>query len=196
MIYAGDPHQGEKALRPLVEWGEPWVRQVQPMPYAALQAMTDAGHPWGISEYSKIDYLHELPDEAIEAMVGHAAAARSPFTKVYLCPLGGAVSHIDRSGMALAIPEARWMYFCLAEWWDSALRAAEIAWARAFMNTMRPWSADQAPANFIEPDEGTDRMRRSYGEEKFDRLVALKDKYDRDNVFSLNPNIQPSRAQP
>jgi len=193
VIYLGDPRQGEEALRPLLEWGEPWVKMVQPMPYAAVQGMIDAGHPWGISEYAKMDYLRELPDEAIDAMAERAAEASSPFTKIYLCPLGGAVSRMDRHAMALGIPDTPWMYFCLAEWWDPTMKAPEIAWARAFMTAMRPWSVDQAPANFIEPDEGIGRLRASYGDEKFKRLVALKDKYDPENVFSLNPNIPPSQ---
>ena len=193
VIYLGDPRHGEEALRPLLDWGEPWVKLVQPMPYAAVQGMIDAGHPWGISEYAKMDYLRELPDEAIDAMAENAAEASSPFTKIYLCPLGGAVSRMDRNAMALGIPDTPWMYFCLAEWWDPTMKAPEIAWARAFMTAMRPWSVDQAPANFIEPDEGIARLRASYGDEKFKRLVALKDKYDPEHACFLNPNIPPSQ---
>ena len=195
VIYLGDPLNGEQALRPLLEWGDPWVKMVQPMPYVEVQGMTDAGHPWGISEYAKMDYLRELPDDAIDAMVERAAQASSPFTKIYLCPLGGAVSRMDRSAMALGIPDTPWMYFCMAEWRDLTMKDPEIAWARAFMTAMRPWSVDQAPANFIEPDEGIARLQASYGDEKFKRLVALKDKYDPENVFSLNPNIPPSRSE-
>ena len=72
LIFAGDPQEGEKAFRPLLEWGKPWLTLAQPMPYIALQSMIDGGHPWGISEYAKTDYLHELPDEAIDAMVDKA----------------------------------------------------------------------------------------------------------------------------
>src|SRR5450755_733193 len=193
VIYLGDPRQGEQALGPLLEWGDPWVKMVQPMPYAAVQGMSDASHPWGISEYAKMDYLRELPDEAIDAMAEKAAQASSPFTKIYLCPLGGAVSRMDRSAMALGIPDTPWMYFCMAEWQDPTLKAPEIAWARAFMTAMRPWSVDQAPANFIEPDEGIARLQASYGDEKFKRLFALNDTYDPENIFSLNPNIPPSQ---
>lgn len=69
-----------------------------------------------------------------------------------------------------------------------------MAWARAFMETMRGWSVYKAPADFIEPDEGTARLRASYGNENFAGMVALKDKYDPENVFSPNPNIRPSRT--
>ena len=194
LIYLGDPQEGENAFRPLLEWGDPWVKLAQPMPYVAVQQMIDAGHPWGISEYAKIDYLHKLPDEAIDALVNKADEVSSPFTEVILCPLGGAASRTDRSTMALDTPNVGWFYFCLAMWWDAKEQDRQIAWARAFMETLRPWSVDKAPPNFIEPDEGTARLHASYGDEKFRRLVALKDTYDPDNVFSLNHNIPPSKS--
>jgi FAD/FMN-containing dehydrogenase len=191
VVYVGDPTQGEDAFRPLLEWGEPWVTLVAPMPYVAVQQLIDEANPWGINEYAKIDYIPGLPDEAVDAIVDMADEASSPFTQVILCPLGGAVARMDRNAMALAMPDAKWMYFCLAKSWDPAQRDDLRAWARAFMRTMRRWSIDQAPANFIEPDEGPARLRSSYGKEKFARLVALKDKYDPDNIFALNQNIPP-----
>jgi FAD/FMN-containing dehydrogenase len=193
LVYVGDPGKGEEILRPLVEWGEPWVKMVQPMPYVAVQQMIDAGNPWGIREYFKVEYLRELSDDAIDAAVEKAAGVASPFTQVILAPLGGAVARTDRSAMALDIPDAPWCYFYLAMWWEEADTDQEVGWARSFMDVMRPWTVDQAPLpNFISADEGAARLRASYGDEKFERLVALKDKYDPENVFALNQNIPPS----
>ena len=192
VVYVGDPHRGEEVFRPLIEWGEPWIRSVQPMPYVAVQQMIDAANPWGINEYPKIDYLKELPDEAIDAAVDKAAEVGSPFTQLIFGPLGGALARADRSAMALNTPHAKWVYFCLAAWRDPAMAEAEIAWARSFMETMRPWAAGAAPPNFMSPDDGAQRLRSYYGEAKLRRLVALKDKYDPDNVFALNQNIAPS----
>jgi FAD/FMN-containing dehydrogenase len=194
VIYVGDPHHGEQAFRPLLQWGHPWLTMVQPMPYAAVQQLIDPSNPWGILEYAKVDYLPELPDEAIDTMMLRAADASSPFTEVILCPLGGAVSRMDRTTMALNIPDTKWMYFCLAKSWDPTEQDHELAWARAFQAAMRPWSVDQAPPNFLDPDEGSARLRASYGDVKFRRLVALKDKYDPENVFSLNANVPPSTS--
>ena len=194
VIYVGDPEEGPAAFGPLLDWGQPWLSMVQPMPYVAVQQLLDAGYPWGIMDYGKVDYLPSLPDEAIDELVDRAAGARSPFSAVILCPQGGAVSRMDRSAMALNIPDAAWMYFCEANSWDPAEQQAEITWAREFMAAMRPWSVDQAPPNFLEPDEGTTRLKRSFGDEKFARLVALKDTYDPENVFSLNTNIRPTSA--
>ncbi len=192
VVYAGDPREGEEVLRPLVEWGEPLVKMVQPMPYVAVQQMIDAGNPWGISEYLKVDYLRELPDEAIDTAVALAAEPQSPFTQIIFAPLGGALDRTDRDAMALNLPESKWFYFYLAMWQDPALAEHETACARAFMEAMRPWTHYQAPPNFIGADEGAARLRASYGDEKFARLVALKDEYDPDNVFALNQNIPPT----
>ena len=192
LVYAGDPKEGEEAFRPLAEWGEPSLKMVQPMPYVAVQQLIDAGNPWGISEYFKIDYMEELPDEAIDAAVDKAEESGSPFTQLIFGRLGGAIDRMDRSSMALNMPEAKWFYFCLAMWWGREQAESETAWARSLMETMRPWSAGMAPPNFISADEGAERLRFSYGDEKFERLVALKRKYDPENVFSLNQNIPPS----
>ena len=195
VLYAGDPNEGEQVLRPLLEWGDPWLTMVQPMPYVAVQAMTDDATPWGISEYFKIDYLPELPDAAIDALIDNAAQARSPLTAVYLCALGGAVARTDRTTMALEVPDAKWFYFCEALWSDPADADTEITWARDFMETMRPWGLDKAPANFISADEVATRLRASYGAEKYERLVTLKNAYDPANVFALNQNILPSAGR-
>ena len=192
VLYAGDPTEGEQVLRPLLEWGDPSLTRVQPMPYTAVQAMSDAANPWGISEYFKIDYLPELSDETIDALVTKAADARSPMTAVYLCRLGGALARTDRTAMAMTVPDANWFYFCEALWWDPAAAQAETAWAHAFKETMRPWGIDQAPANFITPDEGQPRLHASYGDQTYRRLVALKNTYDPGNVFALNANIAPN----
>ena len=192
VLYAGDPAEGEEVMRPLVEWGDPFLRMVQPMPYTAVQQMIDGGNPWGIREYFKIDYLRELPDEAIDTAMGQVADVASPFTQVIIAPLGGALSRSDASRMALEQPKVPWFYFYLAMWWDEADTERERQGAWSFMDAMRPWAVDKAPPNFISEDEPAARLRHSFGEEKFARLQALKRRYDPDNVFSLNQNIPPA----
>lgn len=192
LVYLGDPEEGEEALRPLLEWGEPLLKMVQPMPYVAVQQLIDDANPWGIREYFKVDYLHELPDEAIDTAVEKAAEIASPFTQVIFARLGGALERTDRGSMALELPEAPWLYFYLAMSWDADEAEREGALAKSFMETMRPWAFDKAPPNFINAVGEEGRLRASYGDEKFERLVALKDRYDPGNVFALNQNIPPS----
>ena len=69
VIYVGDPDDGQAAFQPLLDWGDPWVTMVQPMPYVAIQQLLDPGYPWGILDYGKVEYLTSLPGEAIDEMV-------------------------------------------------------------------------------------------------------------------------------
>jgi len=191
--YVGSPEEGEKQLQKLLEdLPEPVLKMVQPMPYTALQQMLDAGNPHGIREYFKVDYLGSLPDEAIDVIVEQAEQLPAPFGQLILGPMGGAVGHTDSSTRALTIPDAPWAYFCLAMWMDPAEDERNRAWARGFADAMRAFGVGKALPNFIEPDEGNPRLRASYGEDKYDRLVALKTKWDPDNLFRLNLNIEPA----
>jgi FAD/FMN-containing dehydrogenase len=190
--YVGPPEEGAVALRPLREsLPDPVLDMVQPIPYTALQQMLDAGNPHGIREYFKVDYLRELPDEAIDVIVEQAENLPAPFGQLILAPMGGAVGKSDSSTRALTIPDAPWAYFCLSMWMDPTEDEQNTAWARGFADAMQPYGFGKTLPNFIEPDEGNPRLRASYGEDTYVRLVELKQKWDPDNVFRLNQNIAP-----
>jgi FAD/FMN-containing dehydrogenase len=189
--YVGSVEEGAEAARSLREFGSPAVDIIQPMPYTAVQMMLDAGSPRGVREYFKIDWLSDLPDEAIDIVVERAEALPAPFGQLILGPMGGAVAQMDSGAMALEVPDAPWVYFCLAMWMDPSEDERNIAWARDFAEAMRPFGVGTALPNFIEPDEGVARLRASYGEEKYARLVELKRRWDPDNLFRLNQNIAP-----
>jgi FAD/FMN-containing dehydrogenase len=191
--YVGPPEEGEEALKPLREALTPVVEMVQPMPYAAIQQMLDAGNPYGIREYFKIDWMRELSDDAIDVVLEHAENMPMPFAQVIFAPMGGAVSRTDSSVMALNVPDAPWAYFCLTMWMDPAEDDRNVAWTRGFAEAMRTFAIGTAAfPNFIEADEGIGRLRATYGDDKYERLVELKSKWDPENVFRLNQNIPPA----
>lgn len=189
--YVGPPADGEAAARPLREFGPPAIDLVQPMPYVALQSMLDAGNPTGIREYFKIDWLGSLPDEAIDTVVAHGERLPAPFGQLILAPMGGAVSRSAEQDIALSVVDAPWMYFCLAMWMDPAEDERNTEWARGFARAMEAFGHGTAFSNFIEPDE-QGRLRASYGEEKYERLLELKRRWDPENLFRLNQNINPN----
>ena len=190
--YIGPPEEGAEAAKELRAFGSPVIDMIQPMPYAAVQQMLDAASPRGVREYFKIDSLGELSDQAIDTLVAQAEQLPAPFGQLILAPMGGAMGRTDGDSMALSVKDAAWTYFCLAMWMDPLEDEGNIAWTRGFHEAMRPFSVGTALPNFIEPDEGVARLRASYGEEKYARLVALKQRWDPDNVFRLNQNIVPS----
>ena len=157
-----------------------------------VQQFLDEGSPKGSHEYFRIDWLKELSDDAIDVILEEAAKAPSPMTQIVLEPLGGAMDRMDRSTMALEMPDTKWAYHCLGLWPDAMPDEPNVAWVRGFMEALKPYEVGKAYPNFIASDEGTERLVASYGPEKYARLVALKDRYDPDNVFALNANIPPS----
>jgi FAD/FMN-containing dehydrogenase len=192
-IYVGSIEDGEEAVRPLRESTNPLVDMVQPMPYVALQQMLDAGNPRGVREYFKVDWVKELPDEAIDSIVEHAERLPAPFGQLILSPQGGAMRRTSSSDIALNAPDAPWAYFCLSMWMDPAEDDQNRDWARSFAGeVMKPYEVGTPYPNFIAADEGAARLRSSYGPEKYERLLALKRQCDPDNLFRLNQNINPA----
>jgi hypothetical protein len=107
--------------------------------------------------------------------------------------MGGAISRVGDDETALGRRDVPWCYHALAMWMepDGDAAAAQTAWARGLAEDLKPHVVDGVYLNYTS-DEGEDRVRSSYGEEKYSRLVALKDRYDPTNLFRLNQNIKPS----
>jgi FAD/FMN-containing dehydrogenase len=186
--YIGDTEAGEATVQRVREFGSPAMDLIQPMPYVALQSMLDPGNPRGVHEYFKVDWLPSLPDAAIDTIVAEGERLPAPFGQLILAPMGGAVRESSTKDMALTVPDAQWMYFCLAMWMDPRDDDENTAWARGFAAAMKPFGLGTAFSNFIEPDEGN-RLQASFGEEKYARLIEVKRRWDPNNLFRLNQNI-------
>ena len=195
MAFAGEPATGERVLAPLRSFGSPLADLVGVRPYAALQTMFDATVPHGWHYYWRSTDLGSLEDPAIAALVEHTARIGSPRTYSLLFQLGGAIADIAEDATAYSHRHARFNLNINGVWTpEQASERAdpETAWTRAFFDAMNPYQAG-VYVNFLD-DEGPARVRQAYGEEKFRRLVELKDRYDPHNVFRNNQNIPPSRV--
>jgi FAD/FMN-containing dehydrogenase len=190
--WAGDLAAGEKALAPLRAFGPPPVDIIQPMPYLALQGIIEAGLPPGQRNYWRSENMPALSDAAIDVLTARAAAVTSPLTQLILVPLGGAVADVPEDAIALGGRAATWQYHCYGVW-PGGDDAPHIEWVRGTEQALRPHASSGMSLNFAS-EAGNDRVRASFGEAKYKRLVALKDKYDPENVFRLNQNVLPSRA--
>jgi FAD/FMN-containing dehydrogenase len=188
----GDPGEAEHviaALRALV----PVADAVGPMPYLALQSMLDAGNPQGMQNYWKAAFLDDLPDEAIGDALEVAARIPSRLSVVLLQPLGGAYARVDGHATALSHRDAGWAYHALSLWPDPADTAVNRGWTDALAAAMAPYGHGAAHPNYVSEDAG-DRVRAFYGAETYERLVAVKERWDPDNTFALNQNIRPGRT--
>jgi hypothetical protein len=193
ICWTGDHEEGERVVAPIREVAQPVIDMVQPMPYTALQSMLDAGGPKGIRAYMKAEFLEELDDGAIDKLTHHGLNRAGPMAQIIIERMGGAIGRVGEDDTALGRRDVAWCYHALAMWMepDEATADAQMAWARGLAEDLRPHTTDGVYLNFTS-DEGEDRVRSTYGPEKYDRLVALKDRYDPGNLFRLNQNIPPS----
>jgi FAD/FMN-containing dehydrogenase len=189
--YNGPVDQGEQVLRPLRTFGTPIADQISLLPYSALQSIVENFNPPGLRNYWKMNYLRDLPDEAIDVMVERYATNSTPFTHLVLYTLGGAVSRVGQNETAVAYRDARHAFITIGMWSDSAEDEQTIQWVRDLWSAMQPFAADGFYINY-EADVAPDRVEAAYGPEKYVRLVALKNQYDPENLFRLNQNIRPT----
>jgi FAD/FMN-containing dehydrogenase len=188
--YAGDVEEGERVLAPLREWGPPAIDLVEPMPYTALQGLIEPANPHGMQNYWTADFYGSLPDEAIDVLVAGATEPVSPLTQILVVPGGGAISRVPEDAMAFGERHAQWNIHYLAMWPDPADSPTNIEYTRSLSGSMKPWAAGRVYLNFI-GDEGSARVESAFGKEKYERLQALKTKWDPDNLFCHNQNIKP-----
>jgi FAD/FMN-containing dehydrogenase len=192
LCYTGGLEQAEEIIKPLRDFATPSVDLLGPVPYVALQGMFDATVPKGILSYWKAEYINELNDTAIDTLVEQAGKMGAPFVQVHIHHIEGAVSKIKADVTAFGHRDSPFILNIIGMWVDPTEKEKHIAWVRGFSNAMRTFSTGYSYLNFM-GDEGESRIKAAYGEEKYARLVWLKNKYDPKNLFRLNQNIKPSK---
>jgi FAD/FMN-containing dehydrogenase len=188
--YAGSVDEGERAVAPLRKFGEPMVDLIRPTPYVSHQSLFDPGVPHGLGYYWKSEYVPSLSDALIETLAERAWGLPTPESYTIIFHLGGAVSRQDPEGSAFEDRRAAHAVNIDAVWSEPARESACVAWTRELWEAVRPFSTGRVYVNFL-GDEGQDRVRAAYGEAKYERLRAVKRKYDPSNFFRMNQNIRP-----
>jgi FAD/FMN-containing dehydrogenase len=188
--YCGPVDKGSEVVRPLKSLGSPALDVLGPMPYLAQQRLFDEGFPTGASYYTKADFLADLTDEVIDVLVEYAALKPSPMSGILVQTTLGAAARIAPD--ATAFPHRRLPYapVIVSAWLDPAESAKNIAWARECWTALHVHAGGGVYVNDLGPDD-EDRIRTGYGA-NYERLAALKKKYDPSNFFRLNPNIKPA----
>jgi FAD/FMN-containing dehydrogenase len=188
--YNGPVAEGERVIRPMRDLGTALMDAIQPMPYKTIQTLFDAGAPHGMLNYWRSHFLTGLSDAGIETLVDHFRQAPAG-GQVLIENLGGAVQRVGREETAFNYRDYVYNLSILARWADPAESAAHIAWVRGLSDAVRPHTQG-VYVNYLALEEQADRVRAAYGDEKYARLVELKDRYDPANRFCFNQNIPPS----
>jgi hypothetical protein len=187
--YAGPVDEGESVLKPLREFGAPLLDGCVPMPFTKHQAILDPSFPHGWWYYIRSCNLAELTDEVIETLVDHGLRIASPVTVFSIFHLGGAVALVGEDETAFGGRDAGHTVNVIGITVTGEGFEQEREWARGLWTGPQPHHQN-VYVNFL-MEEGEDRIREAYGGAKYDRLKALKRKYDPNNFFRLNQNISP-----
>jgi FAD/FMN-containing dehydrogenase len=190
VCYNGALDAGERVLEPLRAHGAPLEVQIGPIPYLQVQSAGDSIFPRGRRYYWKAQFLREISEAAIESLLQAYASAPSAMALAVLQQVGGAIARLAPSETAYAQRDAAYDCFPISIWEDPAEDEANIRWARELWAAMRPFSTGGVYVNNL-GDEGDDRIKAAYGG-NYERLVALKTRYDPTNLFRLNQNIRPT----
>ena len=189
--FIGHREDAEVVMKPVFdELPSPLFMHMDTMPFPDLQSLFDPLLPTGLQWYWKGDFVKELPDEAIDAHLEHAAKAPSELSLMHLYPIDKAVHSVSSDHTAWNCRNATWS-MVIAGIDPNPRKAGEITrWAKEYWEAVHPFTMGGAYVNFM-MEEGQERIQATYGENHA-RLAAVKKKYDPDNLFRVNQNIKPA----
>lgn len=188
--HCGAVEEGNAAVEPIKRFGSPVMDAMGPMPYTALNSMLDGGFPKGAFNYWKSSFLSDLSDGAIDRMVDCFSRCPTPLGGIILDHYHGASTRVDQRATAFPHRSRGYNMLLAAQWTDPSGTDPGIAWARECYASMAPFLAAGRYVNYMDRDETGAQVAMAYGP-NYERLRELKTKYDPENVFHMNQNIQP-----
>ena len=195
LCYAGDATEGEKAIKPLMNFGQPIMQQVAPLPYLTFSHMFDHAGDHGLRHYNRHGYINQLPNECISSIIECSNAAPSPMSQTHLILLGGAMARVAPEATAYPHRQNKMMLEFIASWAEPTATAAAMnqAWADEAIDSVKSITTGGLYVNFI-PEAGpasVEATKAAYGY-NYPILSDLKQKYDPTNFFHINQNILPA----
>ncbi len=191
VVWAYTGETPEEVFAPIrAQFGTPALDWVGPLSHPALNSMFDGLYPAGDQWYWKADFVTEIPDEAVDIHVQYAEQLPTWKSTMHLYPINGVAGRVAKDATPWNYRDANWGMVMVGVSPDPADNERMIDWTRTYWSALHPYSSGGAYVNMM-MEEGQDRVRASYGEH-YDRLAQIKAKYDPNNLFRVNQNINPA----
>jgi FAD/FMN-containing dehydrogenase len=190
LCHSGSSGEGAAACRQFQLSTPPVADMVGEKKYTEIQSMLDFSAPAGLHYYFKCPFLRELSDDAIGAIVDYAERMPTEQTQIVLEHMHGAASRVPVAETAFGLRRVHYSVNIMPAWSDPAMAEKCIDWAQELAAALESFGASDAYMNYL-GDEGSSAVRASYGA-NYERLAALKRKYDPSNFFRFNQNIVPA----
>jgi FAD/FMN-containing dehydrogenase len=183
VVYCGDAKDGERVLKPLRAGGPPAADSIKEVSF--LEAVTE-DEPAPLANCARDGFFSPLSDEAIDVLCAHLEGPH-PIYQIGILDMHGAACRGD-SAFQLRRPALdAWTW---GFWRSDSERDRTIAWVDQLWAGIGKYT-DGAYVNGLEANEGEARVRAAYGK-NYERLAAIKNKYDPTNFFRMNQNIKPT----
>ena len=189
VCYSGKVEDGEALLAPLRALGRPVADIVMRRPYTQMQSLLDATQPKGRRYYWKSHYLPGIDRQTIDLAVAHAGRIRSPHSAILMFQIQGALGELPAGHSPVGNRDAAYVLNIAGSWEKPGDDDVNVKWARDCFEAMRACSTGGTYINFLNADEGQDRIEAAYGRSNLDRLAALKRKYDPENFFRHTKSV-------
>ena len=191
VCHTGSPAQAELDLAEVRAHGEPWADLVQVKEYTAQQSMLDPTQPKGMHYYWKSEFIPDLSDELLADYRAQLDGMEAPANQIILFHIGGALAEFDEDDGAMGNRDAAFVCAIASMSAADGPIQANKEWVRSSWTTLQKYSTGGNYINFQTADEHADRLAGSY-RESLARLSGVKAKWDPDNLFRVNRNIEPA----
>ncbi len=190
VCYTGDLSDGEQAVAPLRQIASPLADLVAPMPYSNIFTFVEVGEIRGLQQHLRSQFFETLSEEMVHTLVESAQSVLSAETLVQIRVLGGAMSQVSNDATAFAHRDKQGILI-VDHFGPLSLDSADLSARTQHIVQAVALYESGVYVNFL-GDEGEQRIREAYTPATYERLVALKNRYDPTNLFHLNQNIKPT----
>jgi FAD binding domain/Berberine and berberine like len=191
LIWTGDSDAAAAYIQRGLALCDPDSVRTSSLTFLDLQTMADADFPHGRRYYTKSGYFTSLEGRTIDRLI-EAVESIPSFATIELAYLGGVAGQVGPHETAFGDRSAPFIVNVLANWADESDDTANISWVRGLFDKLRPAMKPGVYVNFMSGDE-QDRVREAY-RDHWDRIIAVKAKYDPGNFFRLNQNVPPRKS--
>lgn len=186
--FAGEAATGAALMQPWLDWRAPISNTFHEMPFSDIATISnDRVDP--MPGYGSSEMFDDLSDDAIDAIVRYATDSASPLTFTELRHAGGAITRVPTNTNAIGNRDA-WLSMRIGAMAPTPEAYGAIeGYVRRFKGELQPYLRGGVYLNFMGGSEARTRIRDAYLPETYERLIALKAKYDPENVFRFSYSL-------
>ena len=186
-VWSGDPARAESYVEPLRKAGTVEFESVQSMDYVAVQRSGDIDDTRAFTGYMKSGFIDTISEDLIDNLIDNFAAHPDRATRFGFGQSGGAIGRVGRTDTAFSHREANFNLLSFVSWKTGDEGEEHVKYINSHWSNVEPFTTGfYVNDHFDQPQEQVNRTYR----ENFPRLLRIKQKYDRTNLFRLNANIR------